>query len=678
MIFVRKFWLLFKELIMKSKVCFCMAILAVCTLLSAEQNVVKTRQWTRQKAQNWYDSKPWLVGANFLPSTAINQLEMWQAETFDPETIDRELGWAEEIGMNTMRVYLHDLLWKQDPEGFLKRMEQFLKIADKHNIKPMFVFFDAVWDPQPKLGEQPDPQPHVHNSGWVQSPHIDILKDEEKLDKLEPYVKGVLEHFKNDSRVLLWDLYNEPGNSGSAYGHLEPENKNELSMQLLKRVFRWARQVNPSQPLTAGVWTGEEWSKDGDLTPLNRYMLEKSDIITFHTYNDLNRSKERVESLKPWGRPLICTEYMARTADCTFAEHLPYFKKHRVGAINWGLVAGKSQTNYPWESWDKNFTEEPDVWFHDIFRPNGVPFDPNETELIKSLTGKNKQAKYKNPVLNENLADPAVLRYDNKYYMYATGGIKNNKGYRVWTSTNLVDWKRGNVVYRSEKPQAWAPDIWRDPASGDFYLYYTVSETVGVAVASSPKGPFKKVKKLVDEAIDAHMFRDDDGQLYLYYVKFPGFRITVQPMKNPTQPEGEPKVILKPESDWETKAGQVTEGPWIIKRNGRYYLLYSGSGANRPDYAVGYAVADNPLGPFKRAEHNPIVHRCDNVFGPGHGCAVQDKNGNWWHVYHQKRNDRVGWERFICVDSMWFDENGKLRSRATRGKPQPKPASLTK
>ena len=372
---------------MKQTLWCCAMVLAISAAQAATENVAT--QWTPEKAATWYDAQPWLVGANFLPSTAINQLEMWQAESFDPATIDRELGWASAIGMNTMRVYLHDLLWQQDAAGFLSRIDTFLTIADKHGIKPTLVLFDAVWDQHPALGKQRDPKPHVHNSGWVQSPHIDLLKEEAGQDSLAPFVKGVLERFKNDPRVLMWDLYNEPGNmNNSSYRPFEPDNKEALSLRLLERVFAWARQVNPSQPLTAGVWTGDVWAKDGELTPLNRYMLEHSDVITFHTYSGFDLSKKRVEALKGWGRPLICTEYMARTAGCTFAEHLPYFKQERVGAINWGLVAGKSQTQYPWESWERTFTEEPKVWFHDVFRADGTPFDAAEVALFKALTAK--------------------------------------------------------------------------------------------------------------------------------------------------------------------------------------------------------------------------------------------------------------------------------------------------
>ncbi len=280
---------------------------------------------------------------------------------------------------------------------------------------------------------------------------------------------------------------------------------------------------------------------------------------------------------------------------------------------------------------------------------------------------------YQNPIIPGNLADPAVIRHNGVYYLYATGEVDGDNGTRVFTSTNLVEWQRGPVVFRPGQPHVWAPDVWRDPGTGRFYFYYTVNQTVGVADADGPLGPFHPVRKFFDRAIDAHLFRDEDGRLYLYYVQLPGFRISVQPMANPTEPKGDPRVILHPESDWEKRAGQVTEGPWMIKHQGRYYLLYSGSGADTPDYAVGYATADSPLGPFTRAPQNPIVHRSDDVFGPGHGCAIQDSHGHWWHVYHQKRNDRVEWDRFICLDPLWFDSDGRLHSRATRGMPEPAP-----
>ena len=365
----------------------CFIFLSIIILLTksagaGESGAAVPGRWTVEKAGQWYAKQPWLIGTNFTPSSAINQLEMWQPETFNIEIISRELGWSAKMGMNTHRVFLHDLLWQQDSEGFLKRIEQFLSVADKNKIKIMFVLCDSVWNPHPTLGVQPDPNPHVHNSGWVQSPHIDILTDIKKQNKLESYYKGIIGRFKNDSHVLIWDLYNEPGNRNSEDG-ITVKEKEDIGLIMLRKMFAWAREINPSQPLTAGVWMNE-WIGP-KATDINRFMLANSDIITFHGYHSLDRMKERVGSIKPFGRPLICMEYMARTADSTFKEHLPYFKANKIGAYNWGFVAGKTQTQYPWESWEKEYTAEPEVWFHDILRPDGTAYDQDEVDYIKSI-----------------------------------------------------------------------------------------------------------------------------------------------------------------------------------------------------------------------------------------------------------------------------------------------------
>ena len=367
---------------------FKLLLLLLITTATMAAQTSEPGRWSEEKAKQWYSSQPWPVGSNFLPSTAINELEMWQADTFDPKTIDRELGWAEAIGMNTMRVFLHNLPWTQDSKAFLNRMGKFLQIADKHHIRTTFVLLDSVWDPYPQLGKQRAPKPHVHNSGWVQAPGAEILKDSSRWDQeLKPYVTGVLAHFRNDRRVLMWDLMNEPDNDNSPYRGKELSNKAELATQLLKREWQWAREVNPSQPLTSGVWRGD-WSSDAALSDTARFQLDNSDIITFHSYERPDATKRRIESLLRFGRPIVCTEYMARPLGSTFEAILPLLKEQHVGAYNWGFVSGKSQTIYPWDSWEKQYTGPPPVWFHDIFYPDGKPYDPAEVRLIRTLTGK--------------------------------------------------------------------------------------------------------------------------------------------------------------------------------------------------------------------------------------------------------------------------------------------------
>jgi len=345
--------------------------------------------WSQQAANHWYANEPWLVGSNYIPSNAINELEMWQADTFDPKEIDKELGWAQGLGMNTMRVFLHNLLWKQDSAGFKSRINTFLQICDRHGIKPIFVVFDSCWDPFPKLGKQRAPRPGVHNSGWVQSPGAEMLQNPADYPELEQYVKGVVGAFAHDKRVLAWDIWNEPDNTNdSSYGKEEPPNKVQLVLALLPKAFAWARAAHPDQPLTSGVWHGD-WSNPANLEPMAKEQLELSDITSFHNYGVPNDFEKRVHWLQQYGRPLICTEYMARPEKSTFESILPIAKKYKVGAINWGFVQGKTQTYLPWDSWQHPYVySPPKVWFHDIFYPDGRPYRPAEVAFIRKMTGK--------------------------------------------------------------------------------------------------------------------------------------------------------------------------------------------------------------------------------------------------------------------------------------------------
>jgi hypothetical protein len=293
-----------------------------------------------------------------------------------------------------MRVFLHHLLWEQDTEGLLKRMDQLLEIADKHRIGVMFVLFDSVWDPHPKLGKQREPQNGVHNSGWVQSPGAADLKDPARHALLEAYVKGVVGRFKNDKRVHVWDVWNEPDNmNDNSYGKnklkQEPADKQAMVLELLPKSFAWARAAEPSQPLTSGLWLGGHKADPNKLIPIERVQLEESDVISFHSYGRLPDVKVWVENLRKYNRPLLCTEYMARPQGSHFDPVLGYLKEQKIAAYNWGFVAGKSNTIFAWNTWQKpEKLAEPKVWFHDIFRSDGSPFDATEVEYIRKVTGK--------------------------------------------------------------------------------------------------------------------------------------------------------------------------------------------------------------------------------------------------------------------------------------------------
>jgi hypothetical protein len=343
-------------------------------------------RWSREKANDWWAKTGWLVGCNFIPSTAVNELEMWQAATYDPKTIDRELGLAQRLGFNCVRVFLHDIPWQEDRAGYLKRINGFLSLAHKHHIKVMFVLFDSCWNPYPQRGPQPPPRPFVHNSGWVQCPGAEYTAHPERLDELKPYVQDIVGHFRNDKRIAFWDVYNEPGNmNGGAYRREEPANKRQSALLLLQKVFVWAREMKPSQPLSSGLWESE--FDPAQLDAFDDIQLKESDIITFHDYGKLENVKQCVHNLQRYGRPIICTEYMARPMGSTFNPILGWFKENGVGAFNWGFVSGKTQTIYPWDSWDKTYTAEPPLWFHDIFHSDGTPYIPAEVEYIRSVTG---------------------------------------------------------------------------------------------------------------------------------------------------------------------------------------------------------------------------------------------------------------------------------------------------
>ena len=327
--------------------------------------------WTPSKASEWYRGLPWIVGCNYTPSSAVNSLEMWQGGTFDAEMIARELSWAAAAGLNGVRVFLHSLVWEADAEGLKHRVDTFLRIADQHDLSTLFVLFDDCWGEDPTLGPQPDPVPGVHNSRWVQCPGAAVVTDADAWPRLEGYVSDMVGAYADDERILAWDLYNEPGNGSLG----------DRSLPLLSSAFEWARAAGPSQPLTAGIWSGDRATRD-----LNALQLQASDVITFHSYDDQGAVLRQIDRLKAQRRPLICTEWLARTAGSPVFTHLSLFKREKVGCYAWGLVAGRTQTIYAWGS--KEGAPAPKTWFHDLFAADGTPYDPKEIDLFRRLTGR--------------------------------------------------------------------------------------------------------------------------------------------------------------------------------------------------------------------------------------------------------------------------------------------------
>jgi Cellulase (glycosyl hydrolase family 5) len=369
----------------------CCFSLMTLSLLTAQSTNGSPDRWSVQKANDWYKQQPWLVGANFIPSNAINEFEMFQAATFDPAINDKELGMAESVGMNTVRVFLQDQLWQQDSEGFKQRLDTFLGIAAKHHIRPLLVLFDSCWEANPKLGPQHPPIPGIHNSGWVQSPGKARLHDPAVETELQAYVTGIVGAFAKDDRILGWDIWNEPDNRGGDKIE-DVAAKVRRVDELLPKAFAWARSVHPTQPLTSGVWGNGNWGEAALESETTKIQLSESDVITFHNYDWPEDFEARVKTLQALGRPLICTEYMARGAGSTFDGVLPVAKQYHVGAINWGLVAGKTQTYLPWDSWERPYVLlQPTIWFHEVFKQDDTPYRQHEVDLIRQLTGRGDQ-----------------------------------------------------------------------------------------------------------------------------------------------------------------------------------------------------------------------------------------------------------------------------------------------
>ena len=366
-------------------------------------------RWSAEKANAWYAELPWLVGCNYYPATAINQIDMWQALTWDPKTIDKELGMAASIGMNTLRVYLHDLVWASDEQGLYRRMDEFLDICSKHGIRPFFVFFDDCHFPRPQLGIQPLPVKRYHNSGWVNCPGRDVAlrfakgkASAEEVARLKGYVQETMRRFKDDERVLFWELYNEPGRGRGESGNMAGAKGSRTSMgdtsnRLVYSSWIWAREVNPSQPICS--------NSAGSVGKMNIAInRSNSDIHSIHSYSPADKLEKLILDYKRDGRPVIVTEWLARTNGSTVADCLPVLKKHHVGAVNWGFVSGKSGTIWPWSSRrGVNITHkraagevvrlgeafpEPELWFHDLFRIDGTPFAQTEIDIFRKLTGK--------------------------------------------------------------------------------------------------------------------------------------------------------------------------------------------------------------------------------------------------------------------------------------------------
>ncbi|QBY00107.1 1,4-beta-xylanase [Rhodophyticola sp. CCM32] len=365
--------------------------------------VLETNRWSADRVNAWYDAQDWPCGFNYMPSTAVNFADMWHAETFDADRIATEMGWAEAIGYNSARVNIQFIQWKTDPKGVLARVDRFMDIAAKHGVSTVLCLFDdcGFSGVEPTAGVQPDPVPDKHNSRALASPGRDAVLDETQWPDYLDYVKDVVTTFADDPRILFWDLYNEPGNDSIFLTDVTEDRYSDAlwakSFALCKKVFAEARAINPSQPVTSAAWMLEHaWENEEGIgtayqNEIDQFLLDASDIISFHAYCPLPWFTKIIGTLQEFGRPIMCTEWLARPAGSIMSEQLPLMHDHRIGAYQWGFVNGRSQTNIPWPNLKakiRNFDATTSPWFHDVLREDGSPYDAHEMELVSRLTSK--------------------------------------------------------------------------------------------------------------------------------------------------------------------------------------------------------------------------------------------------------------------------------------------------
>ena len=612
-------------------------------------------RWSAAKAEAWQAKQPWLFGFNFVPSTAVNDTEMWQAETFDIKTMDRELAWAEGLGYNSCRVFLQYIVWQQDPAGFKQRFERFLALAASHGLSVMPVLFDdCAFDANrdPYLGKQDDPLPGTSNARWVPSPGLKRVTDKAAWPELEKYVKDLVGSFKNDRRIVLWDLYNEPGNSGMG----------NQSLPLVEAAFDWARQAAAEQPLTVGVWGGTK--------ELSDKQIELSDVVSYHFYGDHAGMLRRIAWAKLDGRPVICTEWMARTLGAKYETELPLLKDEKVGCYNWGLVNGRTQCQYPWGS--PKDAPEPKVWFHDLLHRDGSPKNSEEIAFIRKFTNAPGVPRLK-PLFDFPVRDTCVcLGPDQTYYLTGTTGApvwwNTNEGIRLWKSKDMQTWEPLGLVWSFDKnltwqkklgdrQAVWAPEL--HYFKNTFWIAYCINYPLGgtgilKSTSGKAEGPYVDIKPdgpLTSE-IDASLFCDDDGKVYFVYQNG-----KIARMKDDMSGLAEAPKTLKP-----ANAGQVGfEGAFIFKANGRYFLSCADFIDGR--YHCFVASSDSLDGPYG-PRYLAVPHG-------GHNMFCQDAKHQWWSTFFGNDGDAPFKERAGLLP-IEFGRDGEPRPLSSApARPQP-------
>lgn len=437
-------------------------VLAPTTSIAFQSTPLDSKRWTRERIWNWYQNQAWPCGFNYVPAHSISYTEMWMPYNFDARKIDRELARAKTDGFNCARVVLSFVVWEHDPQAFKNRLAQFLEVCAKNGISVMPALFDDCvfgHTEDPIYGQQPVVVPGWYANGWTPSPGHKIVRDNKQWPRLEKYVRDIIGTFKNDKRVWIWDLYNEPTNSGMG----------DVTVPLVKNVFDWARDIDPVQPLTCDVFG----------TPkMQRLALDRSDILTFHNYDAGPDLQANIDQLQLASRPIICTEWLNRPRQSTPAISLPIFARENVGAMHWGYINGRTQTNFPWGA--KPGIESPKLWQHDLYRSEftvesipaggygfGTEYDPNATQirpynageiaLFRQTIAAMKAAPRPKSGRENFLVPTALLHEAGNVWRYTTQRPMGD-----WKSAVFSDaaWKTGAAGFGTDAPNTWPRTDW--------------------------------------------------------------------------------------------------------------------------------------------------------------------------------------------------------------------------
>lgn len=639
-----------------------LAVMLLCTA-SLQTGAQTPQPWSKEKAWDWYYRLPWLCGVNYIPAYAVNYTAMWDKTTFSADAIDSELQLMEDMGMNCVRVVLQHAVYADDPKYFKKTFGRFLDICGRHGILVMPIFFDDCsfgTTNDPVVGRQPEPLEGWYAWAWSPSPGWTMMVDEREHPKLETYVKDIMTAFRNDRRILAWDLYNEPTNTIHS----------QYSPRLLRKAFRWAREVNPSQPVTTGIWK--------DDAELEQLITDNADITTFHTYSDKATTEKWISRMAAKGRPVILTEWMNRPRHSTIAGIMPMLKEKRIGSMMWGLVNGKTQTHLPWGHRPEHGPYE-GPWQHDIFRGDHTPYDEKEVSIIRQLTGTKAfdfntlQPDFMlygdiDRLGRPHSKDPHVVAFNGRYLMYFSippeaGNASSGWNIGIAESTDLVNWRKvGEITPQAgcdyEQKGLCAPcALVRDGVVHLFYQTYGNREHDAICHASSTDGiHFTRNATnpifhptgtwTCGRAIDAEVC-EFNGQYFLYFAtRDPAFDIQMQGVATApagtnfnreewTQATDAP--ILKPELPWE---GKCIEGASIAQRNGRLYMFYAGAYNNAPQQ-IGVAVSDDGIN-WQRMSDEPFLRNGGaddwNACESGHPHIFTDSDGRTY-LFYQGNND---------------------------------------